>query len=219
MIVHLKGHVPKRRWDREKRYSRPKSFWELSLSAGVMVRRGIPDPRPKMFWEVSLSVDIFVKSWLDLTCERKIFLWTQKIFKFFAYCFSNLKFCLILPGHMRFLVPFSAKWVGQGYSLTGGGVVYILHVQLHTQTGLCPLHLGTNPPPSVTVPLGYYLDIVSNMSSLSVAHIIFIFIHLKEIKLLSVLMNTNAVYEGLVFLDNCITYIYAFFQMITLHHQ
>ena len=62
--------------------------------------------------------------------------------KFFAYYFSSLKFCPILPGHMRFLVPISARWVGVFDKMVacslghvpnwGWGGLTFLHVQLGT---------------------------------------------------------------------------------------
>ena len=58
----------------------------------------------------------FCQSWLDIACERKIFLWSQKIFKFFAYYFSNMKFCPMLPGPcMNVLIDSSWAWLYLDY--------------------------------------------------------------------------------------------------------
>ena len=54
-------------------------------------------PRPNFFWEVSLRAN----------CRH--FYLDPKKFQIFRLLFSNLKFCPILPGHMQFLVPLSAK--------------------------------------------------------------------------------------------------------------
>ena len=50
-------------------------------------------PEDRLLRDISLSAGVMVKRGTQAT-----FLWTQKSFKFFDYYFSNFKFCPILPG-------------------------------------------------------------------------------------------------------------------------
>ena len=86
----------------------------MSLSAGVMARRGTPDHTgPHIFWKVSAFLSKIGK----ILHVKGIFFLDPKSFQVYRLLFFESEICPILPGHMPFLVPFSAKWLGVFYEL------------------------------------------------------------------------------------------------------